>query len=66
MAVELQRERTAETVHLRVTVSLTLMYKVLFVKDVFFYMYDCWLWFPPPSNHTPALFYGDGTMCWRV
>ncbi|KAI5008077.1 hypothetical protein ZWY2020_009125 [Hordeum vulgare] len=66
VASELERELAAGTVHLRVTVSLTLMYKVLFVKDVFFYKYDCWLWFPPPSNNTTALFYGDGTKCWRV
>ncbi|KAI5009502.1 hypothetical protein ZWY2020_011639 [Hordeum vulgare] len=62
VAAELQRERAAGTVHLRITVSLTLVYKVLFVKDVFFYEYDCWLWFPPPRNHTPALFDGDDTI----
>uniref|UniRef100_K3Y265 Late embryogenesis abundant protein LEA-2 subgroup domain-containing protein n=1 Tax=Setaria italica TaxID=4555 RepID=K3Y265_SETIT len=67
VAAELQREIEAGTVHIRVTVSLTLMYKVLFVRDVFFYKYDCWLWFPPPRNHTPALFPGNGgTKCWRV
>ncbi|XBI42476.1 hypothetical protein VPH35_126805 [Triticum aestivum] len=66
VAAELQRERAAGTVHLKVTVSLALMYKVLFVKDVFFYKYDCWLWFPPPRNHTPAVFHSDGIMCWRI
>lgn len=66
VVAELQRERAEGMLHLRVTVSLTLTYKVLFIKDVFFYQYDCWLWFPPPTNHTPALFSSDGVNCWRV
>ncbi|KAF7081809.1 hypothetical protein CFC21_085725 [Triticum aestivum] len=66
VAAELQRESTVGTVHLRVTVSLTLMYKVLFIKDVFFYKYDCWLWFLAPRNDTPALFFADADMCWRA
>ncbi|XP_044968963.1 uncharacterized protein LOC123428936 [Hordeum vulgare subsp. vulgare] len=60
VAAELQRECAAGTVHLRITVSLTLVYKVLFVKDVFFYEYDCWLWFPPPRK-TPRRHSSTGT-----
>ncbi|CAM0884694.1 unnamed protein product [Alopecurus aequalis] len=63
VARELDRERLAQTVHLRVTVDLTIMYKIWFVQEVFFYMYDCWLWFaPPPSDAFP----GDGAPCFRV
>jgi hypothetical protein len=65
-AVRLHRESAAGTLYLRVTVSLTLMYKVFFLDDIFFYKYDCWLWFPPPRNNTPALFSGDGTKCRRA
>jgi hypothetical protein len=64
VAKELERERAAGTVHVRVSVDLTVMYKVWFVEEVFFYRYDCWLWFtPPPSN---ATFNGDGAPCFRV
>ncbi|XP_051222251.1 NDR1/HIN1-like protein 10 [Lolium perenne] len=66
VAVRLNRESAAGTLYLRVTVSLTLMYKVFFLDDIFFYKYDCWLWFPPPRNNTPALFSGDGTKCRRA
>jgi hypothetical protein len=50
-------------VHVRVTVELTLMYKQWLAEEVFFYKYDCWLWFPPPANVTPAVF-NAGTRCW--
>uniref|UniRef100_A0ACD5V9W3 Uncharacterized protein n=1 Tax=Avena sativa TaxID=4498 RepID=A0ACD5V9W3_AVESA len=60
---ELDRERAAGTVHVRVSVDLTIMYKVWFVEEVFFYRYDCWLWFTPPPN---AVFHGDGAPCLRV
>ncbi|KAL6864675.1 hypothetical protein ACP4OV_015826 [Aristida adscensionis] len=63
VAAELERERAAGTVHVRVSVALTLMYKVWLAKEVFFYKYDCWLWFTPPANATPAVF-SAGTQCW--
>uniref|UniRef100_A0ACD5V8Q2 Uncharacterized protein n=1 Tax=Avena sativa TaxID=4498 RepID=A0ACD5V8Q2_AVESA len=66
VVAQLQRERAEGTVHLRVTVSLTVMYKVWSVKDVFFYKYDCWLWFTTPHNGKPTHFHGNGTVCWRV
>ncbi|CAN6340292.1 unnamed protein product [Urochloa humidicola] len=65
VAAELERELAAGTVHVRVSVALTLMYKVWLAKDVFFYKYDCWLWFPPPANATPAVF-NAGTQCWAA
>ncbi|CAL4896082.1 unnamed protein product [Urochloa decumbens] len=65
VAAELEGELAAGTVHLRVSVALTLMYKVWLAKDVFFYKYDCWLWFPPPANDTPAVF-NAGTQCWAT
>ncbi|CAN6326424.1 unnamed protein product [Urochloa humidicola] len=65
VVAELERELTAGTVHVRVSVALTLMYKVWLAKDVFFYKYDCWLWFPPPANATPAVF-NAGTQCWAA
>ncbi|CAN6237230.1 unnamed protein product [Urochloa humidicola] len=66
VAAQLGRERAAGVVPVRVTVYLTLMYKVWPVKDVVFYKYDCWLWFSPPRKDAPALFHGDGKHCWRV
>lgn len=63
VAAELVRELAAGTVHVRVTVELTLMYKEWLAEEVFFYKYDCWLWFPPPANVTPAVF-NAGTRCW--
>nr|CAB3459937.1 unnamed protein product [Digitaria exilis] len=63
VAAELERELAAGTVHVRVTVALTLMYKVWLVDQVFFYKYDCWLWFPPPADDAPAIF-DAGTQCW--
>lgn len=67
VAAELQRERTAGVMHIRVAVDLTLMYKVWFVENIVFYKYDCWMWFLPPSKDAPSLFHGDGgTQCWRV
>ncbi|KAL6619662.1 hypothetical protein ACP70R_034801 [Stipagrostis hirtigluma subsp. patula] len=65
VAAELERERVAGTVHVRVSVALTLMYKVWLAKEIFFYKYDCWLWFPPPANRTPAVF-DAGTHCWAA
>uniref|UniRef100_J3M4T8 Uncharacterized protein n=1 Tax=Oryza brachyantha TaxID=4533 RepID=J3M4T8_ORYBR len=64
-AAELEREMAEATVHVKVNVALTLKYKVWFVADVYFYMYDCWLWFPPPATATPAVF-AAGTQCWAV
>ncbi|XP_006655082.1 NDR1/HIN1-like protein 10 [Oryza brachyantha] len=64
-AAELDREVASGTVHLKVSVALTLKYKVWLVKDLYFYKYDCWLWFPPPANATPAVF-AAGTQCWTV
>nr|CAB3463645.1 unnamed protein product [Digitaria exilis] len=63
VAAELERELAAGTVHVRVTVALTLMYKVWLIDQVFFYKYDCWLWFPPPDDDAPAIF-DAGTQCW--
>lgn len=53
--------------HMRVRLSLTLMYKVTFYKDVRFYTYDCWFAFPPLTNaSSPAVFIGNGSSyCWR-
>ncbi|CAL4910705.1 unnamed protein product [Urochloa decumbens] len=65
VAAELGRELAAGTVHVGVTVELTLMYKVWLAKEVFFYKYDCWLWFPPPANAAPAVF-NAGTQCWAA
>lgn len=65
VAAELERELAAGTVHVRVSVALTLMYKVSLVKEVFFYKYDCWLWFPPPTKAKPAVF-NAGTQCWAA
>ncbi|CAL4981357.1 unnamed protein product [Urochloa decumbens] len=65
-AAELERERASRVVHVRVRVDLTLMYKVWFVENVVFYVYDCWLWFSLPHKDAPALFHGDGIRCWRV
>ncbi|CAL5097363.1 unnamed protein product [Urochloa decumbens] len=62
VAAELGRELAAGTVHVRVTVELTLMYKEWLAEEVVFYKYDCWLWFPPPANDTPAVF-NAGTQC---
>ncbi|KAF0926186.1 hypothetical protein E2562_022023 [Oryza meyeriana var. granulata] len=60
------RETAAGALNLRVRVELTLMYKVLFKKDVFFYNYDCWIWFRPPTKAKPVVFQGAGTNCWLV
>ncbi|OEL16540.1 hypothetical protein BAE44_0022441 [Dichanthelium oligosanthes] len=49
----------------RISVALTLMYKVWLAKEVFFYKYDCWIWFPPPANATPAVF-DAGAQCWAA
>lgn len=67
-AEQLEREVAEGTVHVKVTVALSLMYKVWFVKEVYFYKYDCWLWFPaPPANATtPAAVFDAGTQCWAV
>lgn len=67
VVAELQRERAAGVVHIRVVVDLTLMHKVWFVENIVFYKYDCWMWFPLPRKDAPALFHGDAsTHCWRV
>lgn len=65
-AAELEREAAEGTVHVKVSVALTLMYKVWFVKEVYFYNYDCWLWFPPPANATAPAVFDAGTQCWAV
>uniref|UniRef100_A0A0E0L0V4 Uncharacterized protein n=1 Tax=Oryza punctata TaxID=4537 RepID=A0A0E0L0V4_ORYPU len=65
-AAELEREAAEGTVHVKVSVALTLMYKVWFVKEVYFYNYDCWLWFPPPANATTPAVFDAGTQCWAV
>nr|CAB3455568.1 unnamed protein product [Digitaria exilis] len=65
VAAELEREIAVGTVHLRVRVSLMFMYKVWPMKEVFFFDYDCWLWFPPPRDGVPAVF-DAGTRCWAV
>uniref|UniRef100_J3M4S8 Late embryogenesis abundant protein LEA-2 subgroup domain-containing protein n=1 Tax=Oryza brachyantha TaxID=4533 RepID=J3M4S8_ORYBR len=65
VAAELDREVASGTVHVKVRVALTLVYKVWLARDVYFYKYDCWLWFPPPANATPAVF-AAGTQCWAV
>lgn len=65
VAAELERELAAGTVHVRVSVSLALLYKVWLFSEVFFYDYDCWLWFPSPRDASPAVF-DAGTRCWRA
>lgn len=62
IAAGLERELAAGTVHIRVSVSLTLKYKLCLTKEISFYKYDCWLWFPPPHSAAPAVF-DFGTMC---
>ncbi|KAM3300568.1 hypothetical protein ACQJBY_041542 [Aegilops geniculata] len=67
VATELDKERAAGTVHVRVSVDLTLMYHAWFVEQVFFYRYDCWLWFSPPSEDAaPVVFQAHGAQCWHV
>ncbi|CAL4990991.1 unnamed protein product [Urochloa decumbens] len=63
VAAELERELAAGTVHVRVSASLTIKYKVGLIKQISFYKYDCWLWFPPPQVNAPAIF-DAGTRCW--
>ncbi|CAL4979346.1 unnamed protein product [Urochloa decumbens] len=64
MAAELERELAAGTVHVRVSISLTIKYKVWLIKHISFYKYDCWLWFPLPHVNAPAIFHDAGTRCW--
>ncbi|CAL4990852.1 unnamed protein product [Urochloa decumbens] len=63
VAAELERELAAGTVHIRVSASLTIKYKVGLIKQISFYKYDCWLWFRPPQVNAPAIF-DAGTRCW--
>ncbi|CAL4991187.1 unnamed protein product [Urochloa decumbens] len=63
VAAELERELAAGTVHVRVSISLTIKYKVGLIKEISFYKYDCWLWFPPPQVNAPTIF-DAGTRCW--
>ncbi|KAL6654515.1 hypothetical protein ACP70R_007980 [Stipagrostis hirtigluma subsp. patula] len=65
IAAELESELAAGTVHVRVTLSLTLRYKIGFSQDIAFHQYDCWLWFPPPLDGAPAIF-DSGTRCWEA
>lgn len=64
VVAELERELAAGTVHVRVRVSLTLMYKVWPFTEIGFYDYDCWLWFSPPKDADPAVLDAAGTRCW--
>ncbi|KAL6653560.1 hypothetical protein ACP70R_008484 [Stipagrostis hirtigluma subsp. patula] len=65
IAAELEGELAAGTVHVRVTLSLTLRYKIGFSQDIAFHQYDCWLWFPLPLDGAPAIF-DAGTRCWEA
>jgi hypothetical protein len=68
VAAEVERERAAGLVHLRVRVSLKLQYKIGRIQRILAhsYRYDCWMWFqPPPSNVVPAVF-DAGTQCLAV
>lgn len=67
VAAELERERAAGLLHLRVRVSMELRYTVRTIKRLAHsYRYDCSLWFqPPPSVAEPAVF-DAGTQCLPV
>lgn len=71
VAAELERERAAGTVHVRVTVSVTLVRKPTFMfipmtKVFVFRTYDCWLWFSTPGPAAPSIFDGGSTQCWQA
>ena len=62
----LKKELEAGMVHVNLRLSLTIKYKVMWpFIEIFFYKYDCWLWFPPPGLAAPAIF-DAGTRCWVV
>ncbi|CAL5010314.1 unnamed protein product [Urochloa decumbens] len=68
VAAELERERAAGTVHVRVRLSAALVSRLAFmpIQKFFTYRsYDCWLWFPPPHQGAPSVF-DAGTRCWQA
>lgn len=77
MAKLLKTEKDAGALHLKIRVWLTLLYdnsawftffyKFFIEAKVKFYTYDCWIWFPPPSNATLASYNGgSGSNCWSA
>ncbi|CAL5008284.1 unnamed protein product [Urochloa decumbens] len=66
VAAELERKLAAGMLHVTVRVSMTLLYKVWLVSEIFFYDYDCRLCLPPPRDDAAPAVADGATECMAV